>query len=239
MADFRVLIPAAGRGSRAGLAYPKTLYPVHGVPILHRLLTRLSPYDPLPAVVVSPDGASTIRDSLSTHALHAHLVVQDRPRGMGDAVLRFCDATTDPQPEHILMAWGDIPFLQRQTIRGLTDAHLSGQNDFTFVTRFVDSPYTVVSRSASGHVLRVIETREQNFVKTEYGERDIGLFAFRRKLVLDLLQENLAGRISPTTGEHGFLYCIEHLVTRHARVEALPIAMEADLISLNSLDDIS
>ena len=32
MADFRVLIPAAGRGTRAGLPYPKTLYPVDGHP---------------------------------------------------------------------------------------------------------------------------------------------------------------------------------------------------------------
>ena len=38
MDDFRVLIPAAGLGTRAGLPYPKTLYPVDGTPILHRLL---------------------------------------------------------------------------------------------------------------------------------------------------------------------------------------------------------
>ena len=44
MDDFRVLIPAAGLGTRAGLPYPKTLYPVDGTPILHRLAT-LGIYD--------------------------------------------------------------------------------------------------------------------------------------------------------------------------------------------------
>tara|TARA_B100000929_G_scaffold227301_1_gene183583 strand:+ start:174 stop:503 length:330 start_codon:yes stop_codon:yes gene_type:complete len=39
--------------------------------------------------------------------------------------------------------------------------------------------------------------------------------------------------------EHGFLYIIKHLVTQGYNVDALPIATNLDLISLNSLEDLS
>ena len=63
MDDFRVLIPAAGLGTRAGLPYPKTLYPVYGTPILHRLLTLT--LQSHPPVVVGLQGEPLIRDSTS------------------------------------------------------------------------------------------------------------------------------------------------------------------------------
>ena len=58
-------------------------------------------------------------------------------------------------------------------------------------------------------------------------------------LILAMLLEELAGKHGKTTGEHGFLYVIGHLVQRGFRVEALPVAEELDLVSLNSLDDLA
>jgi bifunctional UDP-N-acetylglucosamine pyrophosphorylase/glucosamine-1-phosphate N-acetyltransferase len=40
------------------------------------------------------------------------------------------------------------------------------------------------------------------------------------------------------TGEHGFLYVVEHLIQRGFKVEALPIATERDLVSLNRPSDL-
>ena len=39
--------------------------------------------------------------------------------------------------------------------------------------------------------------------------------------------------------EHGFLFIIKHLVAQGYNVDALPIATNLDLISLNSLEDLS
>src|SRR4051794_27065128 len=85
MPELAVLIAAAGRGTRAGLPYPKTLYPVQGVPILVRLLRLMAPFDRQPTVIVSPSGKEPIAACLVTHGLTAHLVEQPAPSGMGDA----------------------------------------------------------------------------------------------------------------------------------------------------------
>ena len=239
MAELSVLIPAAGRGSRAGLPYPKTLFPVDGTPILHRLLAVMSPYDARPTVVVSPQGESMIRMSLDKAGLNALCVLQAEPLGMGNAVLCSDQSPTISQAEHILLAWGDIVNLQSFTVSSLVDSHFANDNDFTFVTSVVDQAYTIVHRDATGNVLSVSESREDGSSNASCAERDIGLFIFRRKPVFSILRADLNGRFGTTTGEHGFLYVIEHLVRSGFRVSGLPIASVEDLVSLNALSDLN
>ena len=141
--------------------------------------------------------------------------------------------------DHILLVWGDIPFMQPETVAAVLRAHFEHSNDFTFATRMVDSAYTIVSRDAAGRVTGVIETREQGLALPLAGERDIGLFVFRKGVLLDALREDLPGKLGKITGEHGFLYVIGHLAARGLRVEALPVATELDLVSLNKLKDVA
>jgi len=238
MAKICALVAAAGRGTRAGLPYPKTLFPIQGKPILIRVAELLAPYDPHPTVIVSPEGQEPIQECLEGAGVAAHLVVQPAPRGMGDAVLRFDQSPVFASAEHVLLVWGDVPFIQPQTIASLVKVHVAQRNDFTFATRRVDSAYTVVSRDATEQVTGVVETREQGIAQPQAGERDIGLFIFRKCVVLDALREDLLGKWGKLTGEHGFLYVIGHLAGRGLRVVALPVATELDLISLNSLKDL-
>jgi bifunctional UDP-N-acetylglucosamine pyrophosphorylase/glucosamine-1-phosphate N-acetyltransferase len=238
MANICAVIAAAGRGSRAGLPYPKTLYAIQGVPILLRIAKLLIPYDNTPTIVASPAGEPLIRACMQEANASAHVVVQPTPAGMGDAVLCIRQSAGFERAEHILLIWGDIPFVQAQTLALLVEAHLQNQNDFTFVTRHVDSAYTTVLRDQSGDVVSVLETRETGIDKPQAGERDIGVFIFRKELVLDYLQRDFPNKWGKTTGEHGFLYIIGALVSDGYRVEALPIATELDLVSLNHLDDV-
>lgn len=239
MAEICALVAAAGRGTRAGLPYPKTLFPIQGTPILVRVAELLAPYDHHPTVIVSPNGLKPIQDCLDASGVAAHLIVQPEPRGMGAAVMRFDQSPAFANAEHVLLVWGDVPFIQPETIARLVDEHLGKGNDFTFVTRWVDSAYTIVSRDKAGQVTGVVETREQGIDKPQAGERDIGLFIFRKNLVLNALREELPDKWGRSTGEHGFLYVIGHLAARGFRVAALPIATKLDLISLNSLNDIN
>jgi bifunctional N-acetylglucosamine-1-phosphate-uridyltransferase/glucosamine-1-phosphate-acetyltransferase GlmU-like protein len=237
MPELRVLIAAAGSGSRAGLAYPKTLYPVLGKPILLRLVDLLAPIDPRPTVIVSPSGRSAIERCLTEANRQADLVEQPQPTGMGDAVLCFRQAPAFAETEHVLLVWGDLPCLQPETVSSLCRAHFDQANDFTFVSRQVEQAYTIVERASDGRVISLTETREAG-IPPSPGERDIGLFLFRKTPVIDLLDAGFPGARGDATGEHGFLYIVRHLAEAGHRIEALPIATEQDLISLNRLTDL-
>lgn len=229
------LIAAAGRGTRAGLPYPKTLFEVQGQPILLRVAQALAPYAGDLVVVASPDGAGPVGECLANADITARIAVQPEPLGMGHAVLA---GLTEIAAEHVLLAWGDIPFFQSATVAEMVLAHHARGNDCTFATALVDFAYTMVSRRAGGQVETVIESREAGIADPGPGERDIGLFIFRREPVWAMLQQDLPGKFGKHTGEHGFLYLIGHLAAAGFKVEALPVASELDLVSLNSLGDL-
>ena len=229
------LIAAAGRGTRAGLPYPKTLFEVQGQPILLRVALALAPYAAEMVVVASPDGAGLVRECLAQGTVPARIAVQSQPLGMGHAVLA---GLAEIATEHVLLAWGDIPFFQPATVAAMVGAHHARGNDFTFATAIVDSAYTMVSRATDGTVCSVIESREAGIADPGPGEREIGLFIFRREPVWTMLQQDLPGKFGKHTGEHGFLYLIGHLAAAGFKVEALALASELDLVSLNSLGDL-
>ena len=239
MAEISVLIAAAGVGSRDGLSYPKTLFPIRGKPILVRLAELLAPYDAEPTVIVNEGGKEQIKQCLLKNNIQAQLVLQSMPRGMGDAVLCIDNSEEFANSEHVLLVWGDIPFLKQETVETMINHHVEQDSDFTFASRVVDEAYTVVLRDKSGKVTHLIETREEGITELGHGERDIGLFIFRRSLTLQALREELPNKWGKSTGEHGFLYIIEHLVSKGLRVEALPIAKEIELVSFNNMEDLS
>ena len=238
MVKIRGLIAAAGSGSRSGLTYPKTLFPVKGKPILVRILGLLEHVDAQLTIIVSPKGHDAVVKCLDEHKFSANLVVQPEPLGMGDAVLRFKNSPSFKDAEHVLLVWGDIPFIQQSTVAELVKAHVGNNNDFTLITRVVDEAYTLVKRNEEGCVVGIEETREAKNISPQPGERDIGLFLFRKDPVINLLEQELAGKYGQVTGEHGFLYIIQHLALQGYKVQGLPIATELDLVSLNAMEDL-
>lgn len=236
MAERRVLIAAAGAGMRAGLPYPKTLHPVDGRPILGRLFDVLGRHDPCPTIVVSPAGHGALAAFLASEGHSAHLVEQEKPTGMGDAVLAFERSPAAQHAKTVLLVWGDIPFLSEQTVAATLAHHDRTQAIMTFPSALVERAYTIVSRDAGGAVIALDETRLLG-TEPSPGERDIGFFVFEAASVLAALRKS-ASRHDPARGEHGFLHLVRRLVAAGHRVEALPVATLRETISLNALSDL-
>ena len=235
--NLDVLIAAAGKGSRSGLKYPKTLYKVKGKAIIHRIIDTIGGLCENPSIIVSPEGKESIGSYINTNNLKATLIVQSKPRGMGDAILTFGDSKEGSHAKDILLIWGDIPFISEETISITLERHFKNENTFTFPSRLVDEAYTIINRNTCGQVIKVIETREEGS-KASSGERDIGLFIFKKDIIMNLLREDHKDKYGKATGEHGFLYIIKYLAKLNYKIEALPIAKPEELISLNRLSDL-
>jgi len=235
---LKVLIAAAGQGSRSGLTYPKTLFPIEGQAILLRLLNTLAPYDTSPMIIVSPSGFKSIEDCLQSHSFQAELIEQATPKGMGDAVLQMQYSKYFANFDDVILVWGDIAFLQASTLEILVFHHYQDQNHLSIATRYVEKAYTKVIRHPQGQVLELIETREQDTMDLIAGEQDMGLFIFKKELVLSCLSQEHPKKYGKTTHEHGFLYLVGLLVAQGYRVGAYPCATALDLVSFNQKDDI-
>ena len=113
MQNTRVLIAAAGKGSRSGLNYPKTLYKADNTPILIKILKTFSEFDNIPTIIVSPSGREIISKTIKEYGFVADLIMQKKPTGMGDAILCFQKSKAYNKTDNILLIWGDVPFIKK------------------------------------------------------------------------------------------------------------------------------
>ena len=233
----KVLIVAAGKGSRANLPYPKTLFKINGEEILLKILNTTKDLDDFPTIIVSPKGKKDIKDFLVNYSKKAFLAIQKDAKGMGDAVMQFKKSPAFEISDDILLIWGDIPYIKKKTIQEMVEVHFKSNNTFTFVTAETEKAYTKVIRDEKNNILDVIETREES-IPIKKGERDIGLFIFKKNEIFNLLKMELPKKYSLKTKEHGFLYLIRHLVEKGFKVEGLKIAEKQELISLNKITDL-
>ncbi len=231
---YRVVIPAAGKGSRSGLSYPKTLYRLGGVPILVRICRLLATYDVQPVIIINPAFEDLFRTALDEAGIEATLLPQTTARGMGDALL-MADAVLQDTDE-IILTWSDIPLISAQTVAGLIACHEAHRNNFSMATRLGENCYTIVERKDDGSLKRVLETRALGLEPAKKGERDIGLFVFQKEPMFSILKKGIGAQ---GEAEHGFLYAIELLAAVGEKLEGFPIAQPNDVLSFNTPEELA
>jgi len=238
--NVSAVIAAAGKGTRSKLNFPKCLFKIEDKEILGRILDALPSNLHSKNIIVSNDGYKPIASYISTlQNKDINLIIQENQLGMGNAILQLNDIKLT-LAHHILLMWGDLPFISDESIENLLSYHFNNNNDFSFLTLMSKNVYTVVERDNLNNIQRVTESKELNDTKKipSSGERDIGVFIFKRDIVLEYLQKDLDNKFGPKSGEHGFLYVIEHLVKDGFKVRGLETHNDIEGVSFNSLEDI-
>lgn len=231
---IRLLIPAAGKGKRSGLDYPKCLQLIQDVPIIVLIIQNLSNYVKDTTVIINPVDEHLFKQIFGKYNLAPRLLFQSEAHGMGDAILKAKNHFSPS--DKILLTWSDIPFLSKNTVKQLLDCDRVFQNNFSFATFLSDKCYTIVNRN-NGQLQEVLETKVLGVQPTE-GEREIGLFIFDAEPIFQLLQSNNNKDYSNEENEHGFLYTIKDLLIKGFRVEGYPIARSQDILSFNTPTDL-
>lgn len=115
----RIIILAAGRGTRMSSPLPKVLVPLKNRPLIKYLLDAVfaSEVDPRPMIVVSPDNQEIISQELADYNLE--YVVQERPLGTGQAV--SCAKIASGEADKIIVLYGDHPFVTAASIKSFSE----------------------------------------------------------------------------------------------------------------------
>ena len=234
--DLKVVIAAAGEGKRSGLNFPKTLYKINKVPILIMIIKKINYLDKNPTIIVSQKGKKNIKECVDKYNLKAEYLIQKQPNGMGNALLQFRKSKYFNKTNYILLIWWDIPYLYKSSINNLIKNFIFERSFFSLLTGFSKSPYTLLIRNKKNKIIEVKEKRTSNF-KSRYGERDIGIFLFNKKL-LNILQKNK--KIVAVDGkfEHNFLYIVKILHKKNLKISNVQLLNKKEFISFNSQKDL-
>ncbi len=162
MSKLTAVVLAAGQGTRMKSTVPKVLHPIAGRPLLYySVAAALQVGAEHAVVVVSPANREAVAGGLG-HAFGAErisLVVQDPPRGTGDAARVGLEAIDSGA---VLVLYGDTPLLATGDLTSLIDAFCSQTPDVALLGCSLDNPsgYGRILRGPRGEVLEVREDRD-------------------------------------------------------------------------------
>src|ERR1700694_3661712 len=123
MNTYATVVLAAGKGTRMRSALPKVLHSLAGVPLLGHVLNAAEAI-PSALKAISPETHVTTHRPIvvlgheaeqieAVFGSRCHYAIQDELSGTGSAVLcaQFAVDTLDPQPQTVLVCYGDTPLI--------------------------------------------------------------------------------------------------------------------------------
>lgn len=126
----RVVLLAAGKGTRMRSRTPKLLHPLGGKPmILHSLEAVKALADELPLLVVG-HGSDEMRTTVSDRA---EFVQQNKQLGTGHALLQTKGVLAG-KVDLVLVSNADLPLLTTETFKLLLDAQQKNKGPLTMLT---------------------------------------------------------------------------------------------------------
>jgi bifunctional UDP-N-acetylglucosamine pyrophosphorylase/glucosamine-1-phosphate N-acetyltransferase len=219
MPRLTAVILAAGLGTRMKSPLPKVMHPIAGRPLVHYAVRAAFEAGVERAVVVT-SGRTEIDESLKREfGERIVTVVQDPPRGTGDAARIGLERVSS---EQVLILCGDTPLVRAEELAKLVAAlDTPGADELSVMTCALDNPqgYGRILRDSAG---RVLEIREQRDLKTpeQHATQEVnaGMYAGNTEAVRRALGEV---RPNNSQGEY-YLTDVIALVARSSHVTGVP-----------------
>lgn len=236
--NVRVVILAAGKGTRMKSEAPKALTQVGGRPILAHLLDAVdaSGLDPCPAVVVGYK-AEEIKAAMGSRCVYA---LQTEQLGTGHAAASAKEAVSDA--EVIMILYGDHPFITAETMKRLVTRHVERQNTLTLMTTKVPSfkgayagfeRWGRIIRGENRHIVGIKEYKDATEEERRITELNPSLFCFDAKW----LWENAAIlRNENMQKEYYLTDLVAAAINQGKKISSIEIAPE-EVIGINTPEE--
>ncbi|MDP3772206.1 MAG: NTP transferase domain-containing protein [bacterium] len=199
----RVIILAAGKGTRMNNGFPKALTPVGGTPMIAHLLHAVADahIDSRPLIVIGHE-AEKVRAALGPHYDY---VVQHEQLGTGHAVACARGAVS-ADTEAIVVLYADHPTLRSSTITRLVRLHRESAGPLALMTVTVPdfnewrAPLydfgRIIRNERDAHITDIVERRDATPEQLNIREVNPSFFCFRAAWLWDhlpqLKQDNTA-----------------------------------------------
>jgi bifunctional UDP-N-acetylglucosamine pyrophosphorylase/glucosamine-1-phosphate N-acetyltransferase len=149
------VILAAGQGTRMRSTLPKVLHRVAGLPMVRWSVDNARSLGAAPVALVVGEGADAVRDTVGPDAEYA---LQTERLGTGHALLQAREVVSG-RADSVLVLYGDMPTLRRETMQALLALHAERRSAITMLTvRSEDSMgFGRIVRDGNGRVSAIVE----------------------------------------------------------------------------------
>ena len=217
MADeLAAVVMAAGIGTRMKSATPKHLHPLLGRRMVDWVVEAAREAEVERLVVVASPSTSDLFEGVE-------VVVQEEPRGTGDAV-RCAQTALDGFAGDVLVLNGDVPALRPETIRALVDKHRAAEAAATVLSFEPEDAgaYGRIVRDGDGRFARIVEAGDASPEELALSEVNSGIYVFKAQQLWPALE-----RLDPHNAQ-GELYVTDTLGLLVSDGEPCAVQLTAD-----------
>jgi len=170
--SIKVVILAAGKGTRMRSAKPKVLHQIGGISLLQHVLTTVEQLDQATSLVVyGHSGDQVIANT--TH--HGEWIEQREQRGTGHAVqqaLPFID-----KDDTVLILYGDVPLIQLKTLNRVLQHAINDNVGLLIYSMDDPTGYGRVICDEHGNVQKIVEQKDANEEELAVQEINSGILS--------------------------------------------------------------
>lgn len=195
---IKVIILAAGKGTRMKSSKAKVLHEVFFAPMIHHVINSIVPLGASETIVVTGHQKESVERSLT--GFDVTTVVQENQLGTGHAVIS-CEEAINGFDGTVLILCGDTPLIQSSTLLEMIDIHNRQQADLTLLTTILDDPthYGRIVRSPEGKLLGIVEQKDCSITEQKIQEINAGIYCVQTSFLFNALskitQDNSQGEL--------------------------------------------
>ncbi len=182
----RLIVLAAGKGTRMKSAMPKVLHCLAGKPLLAHVLDTVGQLDPASINVVIGHGADQVKQVISDQSSHKLTwAIQEQQLGTGHAVQQALEGIE--ADDTVLITYGDVPLTRGSTYQALLD--VCDTQTIGLLTLIMDDPtgYGRIIREG-GAVVGVVEQKDASQDQLEISEVNAGVVSIKGASLHSLLE---------------------------------------------------
>ena len=233
--ELRVIILAAGKGTRMNSDLPKVLHKFRGKALIDYVIDESELLDPKEIILVV--GFKKERVIKHTESrINLKYATQVEQLGTGHAVLQTKELLKNKKG-HILILYGDVPNIKASTLMPIVDDHISNNRDLTLITAEIDDPsgYGRIIRDKNGNLLKIIEEKDCSDNEKRIKEWNPGIYIFKIKEVFRILNSIKTNNASK---EYYLTDAIGLAQQSNMQIKAIKIANSSEVIGINTTDQL-
>ena len=233
---IKAVVLAAGKGTRLrteGVDLPKVLRQADGRPLLGYVLEELSFLDREDVVLMVGYDREKVVAAFPDYP-HA---VQEPQQGTGHAV-QCARQALEGFTGSVLVCYGDMPLMRRETYESLLETHRREGNDCTLLSAVSDEelPYGRIVRDGEGRFARIVEDKDCTPEEKAIRELNVGVYVFEAGPLwqaLDQLRPNNA------QGEYYLTDAPAYILAKGGRVGACPTCTAEEMLGVNTVEQLA
>jgi bifunctional UDP-N-acetylglucosamine pyrophosphorylase/glucosamine-1-phosphate N-acetyltransferase len=170
---LKVLILAAGKGTRMKSDQPKVMFKVAGKPMIDYVVESAKQLNPDEIVVIVGFGANLLEEHLNSK--NVSFAYQIEQLGTGHAIMQ-AKSFFENYDGDILILCGDMPLVSAETLNKFIEA--AKGSELSFISVKVSNPkgFGRVIRSANGNVLKIVEEKDASESERKVSEINTGVY---------------------------------------------------------------